>query len=91
MRLIGKKMNPWTLRVPDREKQTVHQRLRNAQAFHRRWWSLLSVALQRTVATNLLDHPGLGCAPGAGPEPPLADILGEAREPVGYSRLPMRQ
>ena len=72
--------------------QTVPPLLRRAaaQAFHRRWWSLLSVAPQRTVATNLLDHPGLGCAPGAGPQPPLADILGEAREQVGYSRLPLR-
>ena len=61
-----------------------------ALAYHRRWWSLLSVALQRTVATSLLDHPGLGCAPGAGPEPPLAEVLHGAREPVGYSRLPLR-
>ena len=63
-----------------------------AQAFHRRWWSIyiLSVSLQCTVATSLFDHPGLGCTLGGGPELPLADILCEAREPMGYSRLAMR-
>ena len=50
----------------------------------------MSVALQHTVATSLLDHPGMGCVPGAGPEPPLAEVLHEARELVGYSRLPLR-
>ena len=51
---------------------------------------LLSVALQHTVATCLLDHPGMGCVPGAGPAPPLAEVLHEAQELVGYSRLPLR-
>ena len=46
--------------------QNVHPLLRRAAglAYQRRWWSLLSVALQRTVTTSLLDHPGLGCMPG---------------------------
>ena len=61
-----------------------------ALAYHRRWWSLLSVALQHTVATCLLDNPGMGCVPGAGPAPPLAEVLHEAQELVGYSRLPLR-
>jgi len=60
-------------------------------AYHRRWWCLLSVALQRTVATSLLDHPGLGCVPGTGPAPPLGDVLHEALEMVEFSRLPLHQ
>ena len=72
--------------------QAVPPLLRQAAAlaYHRRWWSLLSVALQHTVATCLLDHPGMGCVPGAGPAPPLAEVLHEAQELVGYSRLPLR-
>ena len=73
--------------------QTVPPLLRRsaALAYHRRWWSLLPVALQHTVATSLLDHPGLGCAPGAGPEPPLGDVLQGSLEFSGVSRLPMRR
>ena len=72
--------------------QTVPPLLRRAaaQAFHRRWWSLLSVALQRTVATSLLDHPGLGCMPGSGPAPPLGDVFHAALDPATASRLPLR-
>ena len=47
-----------------------HPLLRRAAAlaYHRRWWSLLSVALQHTVVSSLLDTPEMGGAPGAGPE-----------------------
>ena len=38
-----------------------------ALAYHRRRWGMLSVALQHTVTTCLLDDPGLVAAPGAGP------------------------
>ena len=69
--------------------QSVPPILRRAAAlaYHRRWWSLLSVALQHTVTTCLMDNPGLAAAPGAGPEPPLADVLHEAIDPPAFSRL----
>ena len=59
-----------------------------ALAYHRRWWGMLSVALQRTVTTYLLDDPGIAVALGSGPEPPLADVLHEAFDPP--ARLPLR-
>ena len=51
---------------------------------------MLSVALQRTVTTYLLDDPGVAAAPGAGLAPPLADVLHEATDPPAFSRLPLR-
>ena len=52
---------------------------------------MLSMALQRTVATSLLDHPGMGSMPGPGPEPPLGDLLQVAMELPEVSRLPLRE
>ena len=45
--------------------QTVAPLLRKAAvlAYHRRWWGILFTALQRTVATSLLDQPGMGNMP----------------------------
>ena len=62
-----------------------------ALAYHRRWWGILSTALQRTVATSLLDHPGMGSMPGPGPEPPLGDLLQIAMEIPELSHLPLRE
>ena len=72
--------------------QPVASLLRQATAFayHRRWWGILSTALQRTVATSLLDQPGMGDMPGAGPEPPRGDLLETAMEIPELSRLPLR-
>ena len=72
--------------------QTVAPLLRQAAAlaYHRRWWGILSTALQRTVATSLLDQPGMGSMLGAGPEPPLGDLLEIAMEIPEVSRLPLR-
>ena len=72
--------------------QTSAPLLREAAALthHRRWWGLLSMALQRTVATSLLDHPRMGNMPGPGPEPPLGDLLEIAMEIPEVSRLPLR-
>ena len=72
--------------------QTIAPLLRQAAAlaYHRRWWGILSTALQRTVATSLLDHPGMGNMPGPGPEPPLGDLLQIAMEIPEVSRLPLR-
>ena len=72
--------------------QTVAPLLRQAAApaYHRRWWGILFTALQRTVATSLLDQPGMGIVPGAGPEPPLGDLLETAMEIPEVSRLPLR-
>ena len=72
--------------------QTVASLLREAAtlAYYRRWWGILFTALQRTVATSLLDQPGMGNMPGAGPEPPLGDLLETAMEIPELSRLPLR-
>ena len=72
--------------------QTVAPLLRQAAALacHRRWCGILSTALQCTVATSLLDQPGMGNMPGAGPEPPLGDLLEIAMEIPEVSRLPLR-
>ena len=79
-------------RLVQTKTQTVPPLLRRAAAlaYHRRWWSLLSVALQHTVAVSLLDRPGMGCAPGAGPAPSLGDVLHGAPEFPAVSRLPGR-
>ena len=79
-------------RLVTAKTQMVPPLLRRAAAlaYHRRWWGLLSVALQRVVATNLLDHPGLGGMPGSGPEPPLGDVLQVGVEASAVSRLPLR-
>ena len=73
--------------------QTVAPLLRQAVAlaYHRRWWGILSTALQRTVVVSLLDHSGMGSMPGPGPEPPLGDLLQFAMEIPEVSRLPLRQ
>ena len=73
--------------------QTVAPLLRQAAAlaYYRRGWGMLSTALQRTVATSLLDHPGMGSMPGPAPEPPFSDLLQIATEIPEVSRLPLRQ
>ena len=48
------------------------------------------MALQRTVATNLLDHPRLGEMPGPGPAPCLSEVLQDTGDFPEFSRLPMR-
>ena len=79
-------------KLMEAKMQTVAPLLRQAAAlaYHRRWLGILSTALQRTVATSLLDHPGMGNMPGAGPEPPLGDLLETALEILEVSRLPLR-
>ena len=79
-------------RLVDSKTQSVQPLLQRAArlAYHRRWWSLLSIALQRTVATNLLDHPGLGEMPGTGPAPCLSEVLQDTGAYPEFSRLPMR-
>ena len=74
------------------QTQTIAPLLRQAAAlaYHRRWWGILSIALQCTVATSLLDHPRMGNMPGPGPEPPLGDLLEIAMEIPEVSRLPLR-
>ena len=55
-----------------------------------RGWKILSMALQRTVATSILDHPGMASMPGPGPETPLGDLLHIVMELPEVSRLPLR-
>ena len=60
-------------------------------AYHPWWWSgILFTALQRTVPTNLLDHPRMGNTPSPGPETPLGDLLKIAMELPEASRIPLR-
>ena len=61
-----------------------------ALAYHRRWWGIFSAALQRTVVTNLLDHPSMGNMPSEGPETPLRDLLKIAMELPKVSRRLLR-
>ena len=61
-----------------------------AQAYVRRWTALLAVAAQRALAASLLQLPLFGetCVDGA--EPPVSDMLADARWESGPapSRLP---
>ena len=79
-------------RLVDTKTQSVPPLLRQAArlAYHRRWWSMLAVALQCTVATptSLLDHPRLGEMPGPAPAPPLAKVLQGSLDFPDFSRLP---
>ena len=59
-------------------------------AYHRRWWSILSVALQQAVALCCLDHPGMADVAGQGPEMALAAVLTEAHEAPDVRRLAIR-
>ena len=60
-------------------------------AYHPRWWSgILSTTLQRTVATNILDHSSLGNMPSPGPETPLSDLLKIAMKLPEVSCLALR-
>ena len=61
-----------------------------SHTYHRRWWSMLSIALQHTVATNLLDLLGLGEMLGTGPALRLSEVLPDAEGFPEFSRLPMR-
>ena len=58
--------------------------------WRRRWWALLSAALQRALASTLLGGRWLSLArPAAQGEPDLADVLALAG-PSGPSLLPLR-
>ena len=62
-----------------------------AQAWDRRWWSLLSVASQDALAASLVEGVGAvhAAPPGFG-TPALADVLGWQPPPPDVSRLPLR-
>mgnify|MGYP007109845520 CR=1 FL=1 len=79
-------------RSVDAKTQSVPPLLRRAARlpYHLRSWSLLSVDLQRTAATNLLDHPRMGEMPGSGPTPALGEVLQSTMDFPEFSRLPMR-
>ncbi len=79
-------------KLSEAKMQTIAPLLRQAAAlaYHRRGWKILSMALQRTEATSILDHPGMASMPGPGPETPLGDLLHIAMELPEVSRLPLR-
>ena len=51
---------------------------------------MVSVAAQRAIAMSLLDLPLAGACNGDGEDPPLGEVLADARWAEGpeYSRLP---
>ena len=73
-----------------RSRSTALLRHAARLTYHRRWWSLLSVALHRDLATKLLDHPRLGAMPGSGSTPALGEALQIVMDSPEFSRLPMR-
>ena len=58
-------------------------------AWPRRWWGMLSVAVQHAIGGTALGGPWLLPRAAVGQEPPLDQVLALA-EPIGPSRLPMR-
>ena len=60
-----------------------------AQGWARRWWSVLSVALQRAVASSALGVWTMPPLPGAPDALPLGDVLDLAIASAP-SRLPLR-
>ena len=79
-------------RLIDARTKKVSPMLRRAAklAYHRRWWGILSAALQQAVALCCLDHPGMGSVAGLGPEPCLAEVITEAHETPEVSLLGLR-
>ena len=72
------------LRVPPSVRRAAEA------GWRRRWWALLSAALQRALASTLLGGRWLSPArPAAQGEPDLADVLALAG-PSGPSLLPLR-
>ena len=57
-------------------------------AWATRWWTLLSVCQQDSLAASLLDGPPLGVGAAVGKEPPLAEVLGGGVLDDEPSRLP---
>ena len=60
-----------------------------AQGWARRWWSVLSVALQRAVACSALGVWSMPPLPGADDALPLGDVL-DLASASAPSRLPLR-
>ena len=60
-----------------------------AQGWARRWWGLLSVAVQRAVASTALGVWTMPALPSSPDGVPLADVL-ELADFAGPSRLPLR-
>ena len=92
---IGKRWNDESLRLV---AQLVRSRalrapapLRGAatQGWYRRWWGLLSVAVQNTLAATLLGSPPVHAPMPGAQAPPLQDVLHVACPPVP-SCLPAR-
>ena len=52
---------------------------------------MLSMALPRTVAVSLFEHPGMGSTSGPGPEPQLGELLQIAIEIQEVSLLPLQE
>ena len=59
------------------------------QGWYRRWWGLLSVAVQNTLAATLLGSPPVHAPMPGAQAPPLQDVLHDACPPVP-SCLPAR-
>jgi len=67
--------------------------LRRAAAlgWHRRWWSILSIAAQTALADSLMPrHVFMPNPPAEGATPPLHEVLSLAGDPPVPSRLGLR-
>ena len=78
--------------VQARSREAVPLLRRSAAlAWHRRWWSLLSCAAQRTLAATLLDHRlELEWSGVDGPCAEASEVLCGGREAPPWSNLPLR-
>ena len=83
LRLVAQLVRSRALRAP--------APLRGAatQGWYRRWWGLLSVAVQNTLAATLLGSPPVHALMPGAQAPPLQDVLHDACPPVP-SCLPAR-
>ena len=83
LRLVAQLVRSRTMRAP--------APLRGAatQGWYRRWWGLLSVAVQNTLAATLLGSPPVHAPMPGAQAPPLQDVLHDACPPVP-SCLPAR-
>ena len=91
---FGAELADFLRRLAASKARAAPPRLRAAarQAASHRWAGMLAVAAQRALAWSLLELPLVGADECDGTEPPLADVLADARHtfPVPASRLPAR-
>ena len=76
----------------NRRKHQLHNCNNFENAWHSRWWSILSIAAQRALALSLTEVDSEAIQPFVGFEPKVGEILADVRYEIGplVSRLPLR-